>query len=61
MTAYLDAMYRNPMAEHPLVQLHLVPTAVVAATLVLITVLGTSLPLRRVLRLDVMRTVQGSG
>ena len=58
---YLDALYRNPLMMQPLVRLHFAPTAATAATLVLIAIMGTPLPLRRVVRLDVMRTVQGSG
>jgi hypothetical protein len=37
------------------------PITAGAAALVVIMLLGTSIPLRRVLRSDVMRTVQGSG
>jgi putative ABC transport system permease protein len=61
LTAYLDALYRNPMLKGPLVVLHVGPTVAAALSLIAIAVLGTSLPLRRILKLDVMRTVQGSG
>ena len=61
LTAYLDAMYRNPMMKQPLVVLHVGPTSAAAAALIAIAILGTSLPLRRVLKMDVMRTVQGGG
>jgi predicted permease len=57
LTAYLDALYRNPLMTQPLVRLHFAPTAATAVTLFVIMLVGSSLPMRRVLRLDVMRTV----
>lgn len=59
LTLFLDALLRNPMMKAPLVTLQVTPTVASAVTLLVITVLGTSVPLRRVLRMDVMRAVQG--
>lgn len=61
LTHFLDTLYRMPWMRAPLVTLPIVPTAVSAATLVVIAIVGTAVPLRRVMRLDVMRTVQGGG
>ena len=61
VTDFLDTLYRPLLMERPLVTLPIVPTAVAAATLVVIAIVGTAVPLRRVMRLDVMRTVQGGG
>lgn len=60
LVAFLDAAFRNPMSEVPLVRLAVAPTVASAATLLTIMAIGTIIPLRRILRLDVMRTVQGS-
>ena len=61
LTDFLDTLYRLPWMRVPLVTLPILPTAVSATTLVLIAIVGTAVPLRRVMRLDVMRTVQGGG
>ncbi|MEK7402796.1 MAG: FtsX-like permease family protein [Gemmatimonadota bacterium] len=58
---FLDAAYRNPLMTSRLVSLPVTQTIAAAATLVVITVAGMAMPLRRVLTMDVMRTVQGSG
>ena len=55
----LDTHFADPAKPHLLVTLPLVPTAIAAGMLIVITILGTFIPLRRVLRMDVMRAVQG--
>jgi putative ABC transport system permease protein len=61
LTAYLDNMYRNPMMSNPLIVLPVGQVVACAVTLVVILIVATAVPMRRVLRMDVMRTVQGSG
>jgi putative ABC transport system permease protein len=61
VTTFLDTLYRPAAMKQPLVTLPIVPTLASGLTLVMIAFAGTIVPLRRVLRLDVMRTVQGSG
>jgi predicted permease len=60
VTKYLDDLYRQSWMREPLVTLPVVPAAVCAATLALIAVVGTAVPLRRVLRMDVIRSIQGN-
>jgi len=57
---FLDSAYRNPMMSGRLIILPVMPTIACAVTLVIISIVGTAMPLRRVLKMDVMRTVQGS-
>lgn len=61
VVAFLDSFYTNAFSTGRIVTLSVMPTVVSTSTLVLISLLGTIVPLRRVLRMDVMRTVQGSG
>jgi hypothetical protein len=61
LTAFLDDMYRNPMMPGRLIVLPVMPMIACAVTLVVIAIVATAAPMRRVLRMDVMRTVQGSG
>jgi putative ABC transport system permease protein len=58
VVAFLDALFRNPMMRGPLVTLSVVPTIACASTLLVVLLLGTAVPLRRVLHLDVMRVMQ---
>jgi predicted permease len=58
LVSYMDDLFRHPMARVPLITLPVAPTIATAATLLVILVLGTVVPIRRVLRLDVMRTIQ---
>ena len=60
LTNFLDTLYRPMQMRQPLVTLPIIPTLVSGGTLVVIAFVGTIVPLRRVLRLDVMRTVQGA-
>jgi len=61
VTTFLDNLYRPADLEQPLITLPLTPTLAAAATLLVIVAIGTAMPLRRVLTLDVMRTVRGVG
>jgi ABC-type antimicrobial peptide transport system permease subunit len=61
LTDFLDTLYRMPWMRVPLVTLPVLPTVASAGTLILIAIVGTAVPLRRVMRLDVMRTLQGGG
>jgi ABC-type antimicrobial peptide transport system permease subunit len=56
---FLDAFVRTPATKGAFVTLPLLPTFASAVALFGIMLLGTAVPLRRVLRLDVMRTIQG--
>ncbi|MGH7617919.1 MAG: ABC transporter permease [Gemmatimonadaceae bacterium] len=56
----LDAQFQNPLLRMQVVTFQLVPTLISAVALLLITALGTYVPLRRVLRMDVMRALQSS-
>ena len=58
VVVFLDALFRSPMMVGPLVSLPVTPTIACAGTLTLVLLLGTAVPLRRVLRLDVMRVIQ---
>lgn len=58
LTVFLDDMLRNPMMEHPLIVFRVVPAIAAAAGLCVVMLLGTAVPLRRVLRMDVMRAMQ---
>jgi putative ABC transport system permease protein len=60
LVAFLDSIYRPSLMRSALVRLPIGPLAASGVTLVLVMALAVSVPLRRVLRLDVMRTVQGS-
>lgn len=60
LVAFLDSIYRPTIMRSPLLTLPVGPVALAAATLVVIAAIGVALPLRRLLRLDVMRTVQSS-
>lgn len=57
VTSLLDMRLRNPLAEHPLITLD--PWAALAAAvgLVVVMLLGAGMPMRKVLRLDVMRAI----
>jgi hypothetical protein len=57
LVAFLDALYRNPMLTVPLIRVPVVPMIASAIALALIMILGTAIPLRRVLRIDVVRTI----
>jgi ABC-type antimicrobial peptide transport system permease subunit len=59
VVVFLDAFLRNPTMKGPFVTLSLVPTFASACALLAIMLMGTAVPIRRVLRLDVMRTIQG--
>jgi putative ABC transport system permease protein len=61
VTEYMDELYRRPWMREPLVTLPIIPTAICAATLLLIALIGTAVPLRRVLRMDVIRSVMSGG
>jgi putative ABC transport system permease protein len=53
----LDIYLRNPFALHPVVTFPLVPVTLAAAGLLGIAVVGTVLPARRALRMDIARVV----
>lgn len=55
---FLDALFRNPVMRGPLVTLSVAPTIACALTLMAVLLVGTAVPLRRVLRRDVMRVMQ---
>jgi ABC-type antimicrobial peptide transport system permease subunit len=61
LTSFLNQMYGNPMSAVPFVTLKPGPTIAATLTLVVIAVAGTAMPLRRVLTLDIMRTIQRGG
>jgi putative ABC transport system permease protein len=61
LTTFLDDQLRNPLAEHPVVVFQLIPALAVAITLSLVLVTGTAMPLRRVLRMNVMAAIRGEG
>ena len=54
----LDAQFQNPLLHMRVVTFQVVPTALSVAALLIITAVGTFVPLRRVLRMDVMRALQ---
>ena len=54
-----DTYLRNPLAGKPALTMQLAPVAVVAVTLLLVMVAGTAVPIRRMLRQDVVRSIQG--
>lgn len=58
LVIFLDTLYRNPMVTVPLVRLPVGPMIASAIALGMILVVGTAVPLRRILRIDVMRTIQ---
>lgn len=55
----VDQYLQNPMLPRPVLSMQLVPVAVATATLVVIMVVGAAMPIRRVLRQDVVRAIQG--
>ena len=57
VTSFLDMRLRNPLAEYPLVTFQPEAALAAAAALVLVMLLGAGMPLRSVLRLDVMRAI----
>lgn len=59
LTTFLDEQFRNPLAEHPVVVFQMAPALASAVALVLVTGLGVAAPLWRVVRMDVMRVIQG--
>ena len=61
LTEFLDAYYRMPWMKQPLVTMPIVPTVVSAGTLLIIAIIGTAVPLRRILRMDVIRAVMSGG
>jgi len=61
LVSFLDALYRPMLMRGPLIVFPVVPTIVSAATLVVISVIGTAVPVRRVLRMDVIRAVMSGG
>ena len=54
-----DTYLRNPLAGKPALTMQLAPVAVVAVTLLVVMALGMALPIRRMLRQDVVRSIQG--
>jgi len=58
LVVFLDAIFRNPLVTVPLIRVPVGPMLASAGALGLIMLVGTALPLRRILRLDVMRTIQ---
>jgi putative ABC transport system permease protein len=58
VTTVLDTRLRGPMAEQPLVTFQPEAALATAGALVLVMLLGAGMPLRAVLRLDVMRAIR---
>jgi predicted permease len=56
----IDAQFQNPLIHVRVVTFQVVPTAISAAALLVITAVGTFVPLRRVLRMDIVRALQSS-
>ncbi|HEX7937393.1 MAG TPA: ABC transporter permease [Gemmatimonadaceae bacterium] len=61
LVSFLDELYRPMMMRTPLIVFPVVPTIVSAATLVVISLIGTAMPVRRILRMDVIRAVMSGG
>lgn len=59
LTSFLNQMYGNPMSAARLITLKPGPTVAATLTLVVIAIAGTAMPFRRVLKLDIMRTIRG--
>ena len=57
VTSFLDNRLRNPLAEQPPMVFPLVPAVAAAAALCIVLLVATAAPVRRVLRLDVMRAI----
>jgi predicted permease len=58
VASLLDAQFANPLLRTPVVTFQVAPTAISAVALLVITAIGTFVPLRRALRIDVMRALQ---
>ncbi|MGH7668165.1 MAG: FtsX-like permease family protein, partial [Gemmatimonadaceae bacterium] len=56
----VDHYLRNPVLPRPMLSMQLLPVAVAAATLAVIMAVGTAVPIRRMLRQDVLRAIQGN-
>lgn len=56
----VDLYLRDPVLPRPLISMQLLPVGVATATLAIVMAVGTAIPLRRVLRQDVVRAIQGN-
>jgi putative ABC transport system permease protein len=57
LTSFFDDRFSGPMAEQPLVLFQLGPALAAAVALCVVLLVANAVPMRRVLRLDVMRAI----